>query len=722
MTKTNFIQCIAFFCSCILTINDSNAQTKLWGVGAAVGQAEAEFQNNFVQATTAGAYSPTQWTALSIHENSGSVTPGNAFWTRSTTGLSQGGYAGSMSVANSPSQANGLAIFDSNFLDDGGTAGAGGTGTSPAHHKGELISPRINLTGATDSAIIVRFYSYNRLKSSADLSISISVDDGVSWAATIDVKTIQPAASSASIQGEVSAMFPSVTTGVANLSQCRIKYTFDGRYYYAMIDDISIEMAPEYDLAIGLPNRNGSTYFKTGDMIRVGGNYYNPLMNLDPNNLGDWSWGAKVINKGWKTIVPADAPRIKCSIDFMDASTGAVTTGVYLDTIMGGATDSIIGNDKDGIALVDYLRDIDFIMNNGAGRYTVTYWVEHDQTDASAQNDSVQHTFVITDDVGGTQSHYLSKARLSSSDGRVYARSSIFPGSAPHTAFEYGSVFYFPRGATDSIRIDSVDFRYYVPSNFSGNATQTLYANVYHYVDGSNGGAANGALVGDELTQVGVASITLNGLGTTLGKGSYHLATFTNFVDASAGTAMQPLTDGGFYYISILNQPSLAGGVNTFEYNDVVIHGVDRLNYAMNIGTRSSSFPIAPCSMRRIDATGVEHWFSGFTGFDEVPAIGVFLSKKSINSSTVALQEEATNLQLYPNPASSQLTIRVEVKETSDVQYIMTDVSGRVVYWNKSSVVEGEEHLVDVSTLSSGIYFVSVETSEGVSTKRFIKK
>lgn len=722
MKKLKFLHYSALILGFIFSTEASHAQTKLWGVGATYGQAEGEFQTNFVQATTAGNYSTSQWTALSINENSGAVTPGSAFWTRSLTGRSQGGYAGSMPVASSPSQANGLAIFDSNFLDDNGTAGAGGTGTSPAHHKGELISPRIDLTGATDSALLVRFHSYNRLKSSADLSISFSVDDGTSWVKTYDIKTLQPAASSARIEGEVIALFPNVTAGIANLSQCRIKYTFDGRYYYAMIDDISIEMAPEYDLAIGLPDEDASTFFSIGNIVRIGNNAYNPLMNLDSNDLSEWLWGAKIVNNGWKTILPSDAPTIKCSIDYTNLTTNVQTTGVYLDTIIGGPNDSIRANDKNGIALVDYLREINFIMTHGAGRYDVKYWVEHNNPDGSSKNDTIEHYFIITDNTNSS-SHYLSKARLANSDGRVYARGNILSGNGPHTAFEYGSVFYFPAGMTDNISIDSVDFRFYVPNNFSGNTTQTLFANVYHYVDGSNGGSANGALVGDELTQISIATLTLTDIGTTLSKGDYHLGTFKNFSDASTGGPVQPFVDGGFYYISVLTKPSVSGGVATFGYNDVVIHGVDRLNYAMNIGTRTSTVPVSPSAIKRVDATGAEFWFSGFSGYEEVPSIGVHISANpTVSNISTVLESENTILTLYPNPTDQRLNIDVEFDQPTDAQYIITDVSGRVVYLSKSAQVNAEVLTIDVSNLNTGVYFVTVETDTGVSTKRFVKQ
>ncbi len=174
--------------------NGSNrAGTPIWGVGSGVGVADAEFSNAFVQA---GSYNsgdnPTSWTALSVHENGGAVTPGAAYWTRSTLGYSQGAYWSGTTPVGSPSQANGVAIFDSDFMDNNGVAGDFGLGTSPSPHRGELISPRIDLTGYTDSAIAVSFFGFYRNFNMSELSVSVSVDDGTTWAPAIDYRTILP--------------------------------------------------------------------------------------------------------------------------------------------------------------------------------------------------------------------------------------------------------------------------------------------------------------------------------------------------------------------------------------------------------------------------------------------------------------------------------------------------------------------------------------------------
>jgi Secretion system C-terminal sorting domain len=208
-----------------------NAQI-LWGVGSSTGVANAEFSNAFVQATsfTAG-NNVGAWTALSVTVN--------AYWVRNTTRISRGGSASGMTALNSPSASNGSALFDSDFLDCNGVQGAYATGTCPSPHKGHIISPQIDLTGYSNTPISVRFYSYLRKFDISELSISFSTDDGVTWGSAVAFAN-RPALN-ATFSGYETLNLPATTTnGVANLSACRLRFTFNGDYYYSFVDDVSI--------------------------------------------------------------------------------------------------------------------------------------------------------------------------------------------------------------------------------------------------------------------------------------------------------------------------------------------------------------------------------------------------------------------------------------------------------------------------------------------------
>lgn len=730
MNKKHVLRAVLCLCLSFLTYPSLFAQNIIWGHQAPTGQAAGEFQNGFVQSTTAGSYTPAQWTALSISHGGGTVVPGAAYWVRTITGVSQGGFATGTPPANSTTIGNGAAIFDSDFLDNAGDPTTQGLGVAPAVQKGELISPRIDLAAYADSALVLSFHSYYRYFALTEYTLSLSTDDGLTWGNVTDITAIQPTGQNTSVEGRIRVLLPNFTSGVANLTQCRLKFTFEGDYYFAIIDDVSFEVAPEYDIALGVADPAAPTFFSVGNLIRMGGNAYQSYWNIDFNNPVGWSWGAKVINRGAQDLPTANRPRLYCSVSATDALTGIVTPNVYLDSII--YTDTIPAEDMNGVAIEKDMtpNDMLFIKNQANGtevRYTVRYWVAHDGVDGSAANDTTAYSFVIRNDNYDPVSvryedQYTSKARLAASDGRVFASTPIFPGGGPHSSFEFGSVYYFPYGAADNLTIDSLDFRYFLTSGFSGASTQTIFANVYKYEDGTNGGAADGSISADELTQIGIGSTTLTGLGSSIAGGGFHLATFTSFVDAGIGGPMPALDNNSFYYISVQISPSLTGGAATFGANDVPIHGTDQLNYAMNMGKGNTTAPFAPSTMRVTNAAGADNWFDGFNGFDEVPSIGIFYSMAGFDNVIPVEEEVIGSLQLYPNPAQDILQVALTLENTQDVQYIITDVSGRVVYYDKSANVDEEVATIDVSALASGVYLVTTQTDQGVMTKQFIKK
>jgi hypothetical protein len=710
MVKINLMRFCALAFSVFVMGTSVDAQTKIWGVGSATGVAEAEFSNAFTNATTFSAGdNPTTWTALTINENGGGITPGNAYWVRNLTGYSAGAYAGTTPIT-SPSQANGVALFDSDFLDNAGVAGAFGTGTSPTVHRGELISPRIDLSGYTDSALTIQFFTLYRDFAMTELSISVSLDDGLTWAANTDFRSSVPNTTADFAR----ILFTNVTSGVATLSQCRIRFSFDGDYYYAIVDDVTIEVAPEYDIAMGGPEAGSNLLTGSGDNVKIGGNPMNAVNNIvHANDMREWFWGGKAINAGYQDLYAADSAAIHVRIDYTSPLSGVTTPGVYTDVMY---FDTLVGGDLAGQTQIDYLTDINFINTYGAGDYDVTYWVDHKNADGNASNDTATHRFTITDDSAPLK-NYISKARLST-DGGVFSSRAIFPGGAPFSSWQYGSVYFFPRGESDTITIDSVSFRYRLTNGFSGAATQTLFCNVYS-MDASTGVLDDGAL----LTQVGIATIPLSGLGTTVANGSYGLTTVTGFVDASTGGPMAGLGDNSFYYVSILTNPGLTSGVTSFGSDDVPWLGADDgYNFYMNAALTAADSVINPSSLNIIDAAGTENWYWTGFGADIVPSIGLYLGVKPVNPVSVSTvyAAEGGKFSVYPNPATDVLNLNFEADEATDVMYILTDIAGRVLNVTQSSNVTTDTQTMDVTGLPAGVYMLTAKSSEKSWTEKVI--
>lgn len=711
MVKINLMRFAALAFTVFFMGTSADAQTKIWGVGTATGVADAEFSAPFVNAATfVAGDNPTSWTALSVNESGGTVTPGNAYWVRNLTGFSAGAYWTGTTPVTSPSQTNGVALFDSDFLDNGGVVSAFGTGTSPSAHRGELISPRIDLTGYTDSALTIQFYTLYRQFNTSAMLISVSTDDGQSWATDVDYKSAVPNLT----QDFARVLFANVTAGVANLTQCRIRFVFDGDYYFTLVDDVTIEVSPEYDIALGGPEPGSATLGGAIDNAKMGSNRYNAVNNvLHANDLREFLWGSKATNLGSKNIVPSDSAAIHMNIDFTDAITGAITTGVYTDVMY---YDSLIAGDIIGETVVDYLDDINFLSTYGAGDYTVTYWLDHKNADGNTENDTTRHTYTLTGE-NAPLTNYVSKARLDV-DGGVFSSRAIFPSGGPFTAWEYGSVFFFPRGESDTITIDSVSFRYRLTGGFTGAPAQTLFCYVYE-MDASNGTLVDGTF----LTQIGLATIPLSGLGTTVAAGDYGLTTVTGFIDAGgSGAAMPGLKDNSFYYVSILTNPGLTGGVATFDSDDVPWLGADEINYALNANQTAADSVINPSPINTVDALGVSSWnWVGF-GADIFPSIGLFLGAKPmapVSVSTVYAPEGAT-FNVYPNPATNVLNFNFEAEEATDVMYILTDISGRVLNVTQSKNVTSETQSIDVSDLPAGVYMLTAKAADQNWTEKVI--
>lgn len=702
-------QLLLYFFIIISYTNALQAQTPIWGTGATTGAAEGEFQNAFVDTTLINGYAPNAWTALSIYDTD-TIFPGNAYWTRSTLGYSQGAYTGNTPIL-SPSQINGVAIFDSDYLDNNGVVSAFGIGSAPSLHKGELISPRIDLSGYIDSSLMVQFFSSYREYDIDELSISMSVDDGLTWSTSIDYRRLQDGSN----QGFIRAYFPNLTTGVSNLSNCRIRFVFEGAYYFAMLDDISIEIAPNYDLAIARPNPNSPILAERGDYLKIGNNRYLACINLLAYDIQQWYFGLRAVNHGAKDLLPSDSARIRLQIDYTNSITGAITTNIYNDTIP--FTDTLLSSAQNSIFGFDNLKDINFIFIYGDGMYTAKYWVEHNQMDAYGDNDTIVHYFNNTE--YNPLYNYLSKAGRST-DGKVGATSAIFPEEQDLLGYEYGSMYYFPRGNSDGIKIDSVDFRYQVPYNYTGDTTSSVIVSVYQFIDNapSDGFLSNG----NELLHVGVGVMNLTGLGTTTALGQYGFARVTSLVDAATGNPMGDLVDNGYYLITIQQAPFLTGNNVLLDSTKQVWFGVYGYNYAQNMALTSASniMPHSFITMARDSSQNISINLEE-NRLNMVPSIGIHLSGNFLAHGITSTSSSASiSLDVSPNPAQDFVMAQADFEAVESIQYLLTDVSGRIIQI-KNKKDAGSPQRFNLKKLPAGTYFIIAKNKKEEATAIFIK-
>ena len=74
-------------------------------------------------------------------------------------------------------------------------------------------------------------------------------------------------------------------------------------------------------------------------------------------------------------------------------------------------------------------------------------------------------------------------------------------------------------------------------------------------------------------------------------------------------------------------------------------------------------------------------------------------------------------VRIFPNPATSEITIALSKKTHGEIRIF--DVSGKLLYYKTNSLIDQKQSL-DVSSLSSGVYFVRLNTPEGMVSKKLV--
>lgn len=97
-----------------------------------------------------------------------------------------------------------------------------------------------------------------------------------------------------------------------------------------------------------------------------------------------------------------------------------------------------------------------------------------------------------------------------------------------------------------------------------------------------------------------------------------------------------------------------------------------------------------------------------------------FLSVFDKNVSSTLPEPSLQEVAIFPNPASTQITIRLKSLANSSVQLLISTSDGRVVRQHEygSTTLEMRE---DVSCLMPGIYFVTLQTAGGAASGKFVK-
>lgn len=257
------------------------------------------------------------WTTVGI-SSAEPDSAANALWTWTANGsLSNGAYWGNNSAIQSPSVSNGAVGFNSDFLDNGGNAGSFGSGLAPGPQTSELISPIMDCSG--NNAVFLRFHQYFR-NYQATTSIAISGDGGVTYDTTYVINeeiALNNSTTALSIQ------LIDISSVAANNPNVRIKFIFEGNYYFWLIDDVELITPPPHDLVLG-------------DFFYPASAFAQPASQIATDSFG---FSCDIINRSGEL-----SNNVTVDVSVIRASNNAVvyTDQVVLDQLLPGVDTSVV--------------------------------------------------------------------------------------------------------------------------------------------------------------------------------------------------------------------------------------------------------------------------------------------------------------------------------------------------------------------------------------------
>lgn len=105
-------------------------------------------------------------------------------------------------------------------------------------------------------------------------------------------------------------------------------------------------------------------------------------------------------------------------------------------------------------------------------------------------------------------------------------------------------------------------------------------------------------------------------------------------------------------------------------------------------------------------------WKMVFTGFESTTGKIMFSKELVLTNSVNQIHDAVTSVMVFPNPVSSNATLMFDMKQAGNMEYQITDVTGKVMSTKNIFADQGfQTHAIDMSALTNGIYFLTMTTN-----------
>lgn len=430
---------------------------------------------------------------------------------------------------------------------------------------------------------------------------------------------------------------------------------------------------------------------------------YSQLENLDTASVHayDFYTGGFIANTGAN-----DATNVSLVTDInWTPSAGAMTTQYHDSIPFGGitTTDSVLGF---------YARRYYSPNVGGKGTYTIKAYASSDDSDYSAIDDTTTSSMLVTDSVFAMGRYDAVKGQPISSAGYKYG------GTAAGQSLTWGPLFYVTKGKR---RAYSVQFSVSDADTTKHDLSQDdpVFVYLFKWTDAN----ADSLIQGNELTVSGIATKNFSTLDSN---GQIFSA---NFLDASGapGTAAYVGTNS-WYWVAVSAGTTYYVGTDNVNYfgrltGSHAATGGAFYSSAMNSGdpsefsTSTNTFAMIP-------------FYPGGTSVDSIslksldniaPAVALNISKnEDPNSGVSNVNAEANSFSLYPNPAITDVHVKLNLSKEAKNMYInIADAMGRMVYKETLHNQQYEDLKFSTSKLPAGQYYMVINTDAGTTVKPF---
>ncbi len=624
------------------------------------------------------------WTAVGI-SSSDPERGDSALWVWAPEGNAGTGAFNSGNIAIGSPSAGGALLFDSDGYDNGGddSPDAANTGPVPAPQKGEIISPPLDFS--METRVILAFYQQYRYFAhdaendfeTTNSYFEVSGDGGMTWTSFPVNEDISPNNSTRATD----VIVQDISDIAAGQADVRVKFVWDGEYYFWLIDDVNFYNERGNDLAItAFTNVNN---FETPDFSMVDDTVDLEMMVA---NHGDTDVTDTIML--WTRVLDNDL-----GVVFSD--TGYIVGGLAVQ-------------DTTWYDFEDWIPS-ELEQNGTDENYNVVYNVRI-KGDTAAEivkpDDNVDFQgFLVRD---------LTLRKVAGGDGIG------FTGEAGPGAFEdftWANLFNFPNSFSQNLKISKVTFdAFSIDRDNDPLNGKSVVIYIFKLPAGT-------VMQGDTMLLVEIdgtldlINFDINGTVDELaadpeiaiGVGSYQ---FSARDDSEGGPFSADVTDfegdgpviieAGFQYLIAVDYIGAANTIAQEVSESFPLYQVSSMAHYPSLGSGNSFLLLRTSDRnyaRNVASIGVELEFTD--AVDENP-----LPENSV--------------KIFPNPANEVMNIDIDFETPAQTTVFLADAAGRILMVDTKKNLMREQLNYDLTKFASGTYVVRVSTHEGTKTEHII--